>query len=212
MTIKRQHGFTLVEVLLSLIVVSFIAFAGYYVWNTQHKAAVDEPSPQPASSSSAIDDASAREVSSWRIHSFEANFSIHLPSGWTFGYYKDQDSLVALSTDYQKGVNSGATDKSGVPDGSSVVSVTALDRSMADSVVKDATSQTAFKLGQSSASAIKYITEYDKIPGSPLNGTGAKKYNYVYYKEDKLLNVTYNYKPDDGDKLTVVEQMVGTIL
>jgi len=105
--IKEEKGFSAVEMLLSLIAVTLIAFVGYYVWNTQKTTDETLTAAGKTASVAAPKVATTKKT----IEKFgtlysapSGNFTIQLKDGWTFTRYQKSDAIVANGNDFLKPV------------------------------------------------------------------------------------------------------------
>ncbi len=80
---KQQNGFTLVEILLSLLLISFLSFAGWSVWNAHQDKNIPQTKvviAQKAKSTTKQTD----PTTGWTLyHSTAGKFSIKYPSTWS---------------------------------------------------------------------------------------------------------------------------------
>jgi type II secretory pathway pseudopilin PulG len=90
---QKQSGFTVVEVLLGLILIAIIGFAGYYVWHSQKKTD-DTKNTADKTSQSTLNDSSAQQLSETYTNPV-GHFSVNYPSGWTLKQAKTVNDSVS---------------------------------------------------------------------------------------------------------------------
>jgi prepilin-type N-terminal cleavage/methylation domain-containing protein len=80
---QKQSGFTVVEVLLVLILIAIVAFAGYYVWHSQKDTdkTLEATNKSSAQKSPSADDSSGQQADRLTLDSGKVSFV--KPKGWT---------------------------------------------------------------------------------------------------------------------------------
>jgi prepilin-type N-terminal cleavage/methylation domain-containing protein len=83
--LTKNAGFTIVEVLLVLILIAIVAFAGYYVWHSQKKPSIsDKPASTSQKSSNSTSHSAASKFMAYTLPVERLTFGYD-PSVWTLG-------------------------------------------------------------------------------------------------------------------------------
>ncbi len=111
MTADKQRGFTLIEVLLSVIALSVVVFVGYYVYNqssSNDKSAASSTTAKPLTPLKKVKPADP--TASWTAYTTTGNgFSFKYPSGWTKNVCDANFVLLGPSPDAAGHCQSDAT-------------------------------------------------------------------------------------------------------
>lgn len=210
MKVKAQDGFTLVEGLLTILVLVVTAFVGYSVWDKQDDKEDDDN--KKVSNSKPINDnrdsqPKSDESDSWTLYETPDNaYSIRLADGLMVMKSDEGDFLLSENPQYNKGqpVKYGA-----MPGRDSVLGFSVYFGVETVYGLDKATQQPSLKT-KDGLEVKKYVftqeTEEEGI-GLPR---GATDYTYVVQGKGKTVEVGYSTM-DSGASLDTVEKMVKTI-
>lgn len=230
---KKQFGFTLVEGLLIVLIVSFIGFAGYYVWNSQKDS--DETTDQSSSQSESeqdTEDEVATEVDiseDWkRFTSGNKGFSVKLVNGMT-GLSDTTSDFIIVNTYSESDSPADITEVEGYgSDGHSVLTV----YQMKDSQSFSMTEKLEFKeVSFTTSSGVTGVKQTFKTPYSPpCEGPGCyvgTEYTNYEFEDDstglttyvvyarRILNPEtakiYDMKADDPDLSAEIDAIVKSL-
>ena len=218
----KQKGFTLVEGLLLVIAVSIIGFGGFYAYN-QSRDDEDRNSSVESANQSDLDGqhtenaeiAEEESVVSDRSENWVSfspvskEYSIKLADGWTFLHLNDDycDCLLSETEIYEKDndaavriVQGGRGGGTGL--GIRVASLDESDTSFEEEGPVEDNFVTAGFTGK------KYEAVWEDAQVVEPN---TKVYKYVFFKNDKRINVSYLVAPSEQDEVEIVEEMIRTL-
>lgn len=232
--IKKQSGFTLVEVLLIVLILSVIGFAGYSVWNNQQEKNTADTSNNESvnenSDQETVDEASEPDISAnWkRYTSGMGAYSIKIVDGMT-GLRETTSDLIVVMEYNKNNSPASLTDTNGVGgDGGGVLTVYQAEDSQAFSStekleLKEETITTT--------SGVKGTKQTFKTPYSPpCEGPGCyvgTEYVTYEFKDEETGMVThivysrrflneetakvYNLTQDDPDLSTEIDAVAKSL-
>ncbi len=103
---QKQQGFTLVEVLLIILVIGFLGFTGYYVWDRQSSKEGNQKA-QPTKTTSSrgrVVTKSENETASWeKYETPDKLFSVKIPDGSTVEKTEEGLNILIENPVYVKG-------------------------------------------------------------------------------------------------------------
>ncbi len=209
-----QSGFGVVEVLLIVLALAVIGFAGYYVWHTQQSRADKDSSESSSSSSESLNNSNSNQSSeskvseSWyKYTSTGGEYTIRIADGLTFMNIDGGTSIythdlttaagtvgkVVPQTDgsdnpYGLFVSYSATSADGVPLG---------DR------------QAGFK---TNSGLMVDVYSYTQAQSEGIGlSKGDKHYTYRITDGERVVTASYAYPSSQSGQAALVEQMVKTV-
>jgi hypothetical protein len=205
---KKQDGFTVVEVLLTLLLVSFISFAGYYVWNSQKHTTEDKKSNGASNKSAVASGSKPVDIaSSWlKYTTSDRVYGVNLPDGYDFEKSDDGSLIMALEEKmvYQKGTKATLNELLGR--GAVVGLFVNFD---AQSNMSDGATPMKDFSTKSGVQVSEYYQLYSEDSEGIGPSKGTKEYIFIAYKGSKKVEVRYTSL--NPSQLDTVEQMVKTI-
>jgi type II secretory pathway pseudopilin PulG len=194
---KRQKGFTTIEILLLLILVALVSFSGYYVYNSQKKTSKTYDAVNSVSNNTPK---AADPTVNWKtFSSTDGKFSVKYPDTWVTG------SNQANCSDYLMLGTTADTAGHCQSDATPEVAVTS----------SEGDKQIDYALVQ------KYYPDLKKVPAT-INGVQGYKYTgtfhsdqdfgigptngtesvaYIFYTNGRTYLATYNQQPGQPDIL-----------
>lgn len=210
MTKKSQSGFTLVETLLVILIITIIGFGGYYVWQNQTEKSTDTKSTAQAPKRSEMpeSDQSVDDISSdWTLFQVpNGSASIRLADGLQFVASEDKTSLIDYNeVNYIAGVPAKIEV---IPHGSD--NPIGLFMCFTCDVYIDERSDKQESLTTKTGVVVeKYFFEQTIEPDSLDYPKGAKAYEYVAKKNGKTVTIRYSFM--GTGVLEIVEKMIKTL-
>lgn len=217
----KQKGFSVVEILIVIVLVSLIGSVGWYVWQSKNKkpASTDDsqttqtqPSTQTQASSC---NAASEEQNSWAVvSSHENNFTMCVPGGWTLVSDTQSDTFrvappfVVVSGEKATIQNEEIGGKDGTSDMFQVLTAkesyqgwTSNDAEKSDFTLNDGTK------------GIRYYTKYTNIGvGGGIGPVeGDEDYEYLFEKNGKFIHAGYTIHPGTQKHLNTVEEVLKTL-
>jgi len=213
---KSQQGFTVVEGLLIVLILSVLGFAGYYVMtqNKKDKTADATSTIEKSKDSSTPASSVKDETEDWyEYQPANKEYTIKLPDGWELQYGENTTSLYGFSYEsitYVAGEKAkvtlvGGRDWGAIP--------FLLNYSATGSVVFDVvgTKQSSFKTN-SGLTVDKYynlVTSDPETMGPPKD---TKQYSYEVKKGTSVVVVQHDIVPDGTDQTAIIEKVIKTII
>ncbi len=215
----NQKGFTAIEIVLILVIVGVLSFAGWYVYNSQkktndtlNKTAQGQGEAQKATTKATLTQPKD-ETANWLLFtSKQKTYSFKVPDGWKLTHQTDSDLAYATGQDlaYKAGTKATVVETSGGRDGIYGFSI-----SFDDNEVTSTRKFTDFKnegtfVTNTGLSGTKYsITFTDESQGiGPPKGS--VEYAYYFVKDGKAMYVDYIQVPGAPDSLAVAEKAIKT--
>lgn len=218
---KNQNGFSAVEVVILIFIISLVVIAGWLVYDRQINITsgnADKDSQATNKKTENTADTSNLTYQSQKVTSGEGSFTVDIPQGWgVFLRPLDSDRLLMLAGTQQPQYTAGEkltiTDLPNFDsDSQQVFSIAML------SAVAPSTGEVAdFTLpnnGQPLAGKKYTRTITETTDGLYTSNKGDKHYTYVFKLTDgKTLQVEYSVFTDDlNDQVNLVDEIVNTIV
>jgi type II secretory pathway pseudopilin PulG len=206
----NQKGFTLVEGLLTILVVSFISFAGWYVYDANKQ----KPEVESQASENSVAKKSIKTSKSIPLYekqgwiTFEPKnkaYKVNLPNGAEFITSADSASIYSRSIIGSSSSKATITELMGGSDNPLGLFINYLDK---DQISTRGTKQPNFNT-YSGVNVENYTYKQTSEPQLLDIPNGATESTYVIYKGDKAVNVIYTYL--SGGNAEIVKEMVKTI-
>ncbi len=217
-SINKQNGFTLVEGLLIVLILSVIGFAGYTVWNNNQDNEIEQAETVQQIDESPNESAEKAEVAiseSWKtVSSGQDGFSVKIPDGWKVLNVLDSNWITVRTADntiFAKGAPAEVTGtESFGTDGPSRVNIIRFDDDNFSFLDGDEEN-----LGEFKAINVTGTKYYKKYPAEADEGIGAlpnqQSYTYKFEFGNSTTFITYNIQVGEDDILNIVEEMVATL-
>ena len=206
---KFDRGFTLVEGLLTILIISGVALIGFYVYrqnNHPNESTITSfSSPKPAVYSSvSTKQASTQNYKSWNsVTAADGSYTVKYPKGWMVKKC-DQNTLLMGPDDISAGKCNS--------DSLAQIMITKTDGDKRSDYELKAQDYPDLNNSEVSTAGIKgYLqdgtlqTVSDNFLG-PVNGTKTKQ--YIFVKDNETYIFTYQQPPEYSDKTTYFDQMV----
>jgi hypothetical protein len=214
----KQHGFTVVEGLLIILVLTVVGFGGYYVWNSNQGKQEEKPASESQTTTNENNSDSqtpaAKETDSWYQHvSKSSEYKIRLADGLVFVKAEDSNPYLSLSTDSletKEGTKAVVMERQGGRDGSTGMSVNYYETG---TETKGFGSKQASFATDSGLIVDKYYYVQETEPDGLGLPKGGKQYTYFITPKDggAVLTVQYTLDPNDNVNVELVEKMVKTV-
>lgn len=216
---KNEHGFSAVEGLLILIIITVISGVGYFVYQARNKTtasldntAKSQGDPQKTGVNKSEEKAVEDETTNWKTFTPNSKlYTIKLPDGWTFLHQNDEcDCLITKDMVYKKGTPASVVTVQGGRDGLSglFVAVDASDKA-SERFSTSFKNEGTIKVG--GLTAIKYSYEQASEPEGMEIPKGSKQYFYYIPKNGKFIYASYLVEPNKQNNLELVEKAIHTI-
>jgi prepilin-type N-terminal cleavage/methylation domain-containing protein len=217
---KRQSGFSLIELLLVLILVTAIGFTGYYVWHSQKQADQalkvnnDSYSATNAQSSRKVADESctAGTMKGKYLPLKDGTFEFCEPNGWKLMYTEVPGAFFASTNGITHNESSEpTTEKVGGSDNNYEFFV--FDKGVPADVAKGFDHQSTTKTGGGLAlDTYSHLTTKSDPVGAGIDylAEGTKQYLYVVTKGQNHLFFTYHAAPGQTDQSDMIAKVTAT--
>ena len=216
---KIQQGFTRAKLLIVIIIIGIIGATGWLVYDRQNdkdQSVVEHK--EPSAQTPATNDAQATikdETTDWLLYITPGNeYTIRLADGWKLERYEKTAGLATFSnndTVLNKGTKAVVTEVNGGKDGSTGFFINFATQNI-EQIVTPGTKEPSLKTNDG-LEIEKYawvVSGYSSEGLGPNNGD--TQYSYVIRKsKDKVISVSYSFKPGEVDNSNVIEKVLKTV-
>lgn len=210
---KLQAGFTLIEVLLIILILVIVGFAGYYVWDRQDS----KSNTKAAKNTTSTKKANKKEVNKWFAFTPQNDeYTILLPDGWKFDYSQQESSSILYSptnrmidsTDTRAVVTS-STGGYGMGTGF-WLQAEPKQAAAVTNIGMDGEKLPSLKTGEGKEILVSFRENEEE--GNMSYEVGAKIYSYSIDYGDKVVTAQYSFNPGNKDQRATVEESIKTIV
>lgn len=185
----NQKGFTLVEGLLILLVLSVIGFGGYYVWSSRNtEDAPTQPAQKQSEKTQTVD-----PTKDWTSYTSElGKFSLKYPKDWATATNPDLCANTALTGIFMLGADASSVGKCATDSGGQITITWRTDRQLCGELSSEAWTQNSKQtvtIGGVRATKIEATAKEVQGIGDPV-GTKTTQYCAVANNVTYIANYT----------------------
>lgn len=208
---KDQSGFSVVEVLVILVIVSLVGAVGWLVYNRQKTTQQAQKNPETVIKNVEPTKVPVDETENWA--SFTPNsklYTVKLPDGWTFLHQNDEcDCLYSQTMNFKAGAPATVGKTQGGRDGINGFFIVADDRDMSSERFQNIEKQGTITAGD--LEGTKYYYEQTTEPEGIGIDKGGKEYKYYFIKNGKGIYISYSINPGDSNNIEIIEKSIKTL-
>lgn len=221
---NNENGFSIVEILIAVVFIAIIGFAGYFVWNRNKNVntteAIDTTNSQSVGvkdmdieDNNQLENPSAVELDSANILiSHNNKFSINIPDGWTVTNDTELDYVHAIGLDnmtYSKDGTTEIINEIGLRGGGPTIASFVMQYGSYSDLENyySASLETGTITTDSGLVGKTYLYTANQDPNEMLV-IGSRSYGYRFISGDNIAVITYLKLPTDPDQLTIVENAI----
>lgn len=213
----KQKGFTLVEVLLVVLVVSFIGFAGYYVWDNQTSKEKSSANSYSSKKATKKKNKSTDITAKWETYETpDKLFSVKIPDGLHVQKTYDGSQLTITPLTYVKDAPVTYED---IPYSKNTARALSIYFYNGETAWLEGIDETADKAGILKKSTLKTrdgldITKYHFTQKDPVfvglgeYGVNDGFFGYSIKKGNQSVTIQYNFDSGDEVDIDLIEKVV----